>query len=387
MNDRFRKIPVLDCHIHFGHPSLMDGLVEILDRNQVARFNLVCTPHRTRLSLTPDALYVKAHHPGRCYVFGGLDISPLFYAPQSCGDHFAGYVDRLIEMGCDGVKMIEGKPEMRKTLPIPPFDSPAYTPYWEKLEETGLPLIFHVNDPEEFWNAEKVPDWASQQGWFYGDGTYINNEAQYSEVLNVLQRHPGLKVIFAHFFFLSAQLDRLAGYLDRFPGMHIDLTPGIEMYHNFARSPEKTRDFFLRYQDRILYGTDIGAKALLSPPGGMIEPDESRVRVDLVRSFLEKEGAFQLDTAPGYLFGKFGGSFQGIHLPDAVLEKIYHQNFEKLADAAPRPLHSPAVIAECYRLKAILPSVAAGQAGDGPDYSVLDQVLLTFEKKALFHEE
>jgi hypothetical protein len=126
-------------------------------------WNIVCTPHRTRLSLVPGALHLKAHYPERVYVFGGLDISQLFQYPHVCGVHFARYVDQLIAMGCDGVKEIEGKPDMRKTLPIPPFDSPAYAPYWECLEETEMPVIFHVNDPAEFWDAARVPEWARQR--------------------------------------------------------------------------------------------------------------------------------------------------------------------------------------------------------------------------------
>ena len=62
----------------------MPGLIGILDDNRVGKFNIVCTPHRTRLSLVPDALLVKSFHPQRTYVFGGLDISPLFMAPESC---------------------------------------------------------------------------------------------------------------------------------------------------------------------------------------------------------------------------------------------------------------------------------------------------------------
>ena len=46
-----------------------------------------------------------------------------------------------------------------------------------------MPLIFHVNDPEEFWDPARVPGWAREQGWFYGDGSFIDNKAQYAEVL------------------------------------------------------------------------------------------------------------------------------------------------------------------------------------------------------------
>ena len=379
MVEPFCDLPVIDCHIHYGNPSFMNGLIDILEVNKIRKCNIVCTPHETRLSLVPDALHLKAHYPERVYVFGGLDISALFMFPETCGAYFANYVDSLMEMGCDGVKMIEGKPDMRKRLPIPAFDGAAYAPYWSKLEEIGLPILFHVNDPEEFWDANQVPGWAKQQGWFYGDGSYINNETQYGEVLHVLKRHPGLKVIFAHFFFLSNQLERLASYLDEFSNMHIDLTPGIEMYHNFSRNHETVRDFFIKYQDRILFGTDIGAKALLATTGESIAPEESKMRVDLVRSFLEKEGIFQLDTEKVSLFGKFAGGFQGINLPKEVLNKIYLRNFEKLAGEKPRPIKAKAITQECQRLIGIIPIMGAARPGQVGDTTIAEMVMKYFE--------
>jgi hypothetical protein len=367
-------IPILDCHIHFGHPDYMPGLMDILDKNKVAKFNLVCTPHRTRLSLVPDALFVKSFHPQRTYVFGGLDISPFFMAPDSCGSMFAEYLGTLSKMGCDGVKMIEGKPDMRKLLHIPAFDSRAYAPYWQKLEESGLPLVFHVNDPKEFWDVDNIPGWAREQGWFYGDGTFINNETQYSEVLHVLERHPLLKMIFAHFFFLSAQLPRLADLLERFPNLCVDLTPGIEMYHHFARDIQSTRDFFLKYSERILFGTDIGAKALLARPEMGIEPGDSETRIGLVRSFLEREGEFKLNENGGFLFGKFDGAFQGIGLPVDALRRVYYQNFERLAGSQPKAVDPDAIVVECERLEMMIPVMGAAQPGTSGDSSIAKMV-------------
>ena len=375
----FANLPVLDAHVHFGHPAFQPGLMHIMDENKVGKFNIVCTPHRTRLSLVPDALFVKAHAPGGVYVFGGLDISVLFMAPDTCGGIFATYVDQLMGMGCDGIKMIEGKPDMRKMLPVPPFDSPAYEPYWAKMEAKGVPLIFHVNDPEEFWDAEKIPDWARAQGWFYGDGSFIHNEEQYAEILHVLERHPALKVIFAHFYFLSNQLERLAGLLERFPNMHIDLTPGIEMYYNLSRQAQVARDFFIKYQDRIVFGTDIGAKALLSTPEMGIEPGESGLRIRVVRSFLENQGEYSLDVGDGFLFGRFAGPYNGLDLPEEVLRKIYAGNFERLAGTQPRALNPGAILAECERLKMLIPMMAAAQPGTEVDLSVIEQVTAHFQ--------
>ena len=369
---------LLDCHVHYADPGFKDGLIRIMDELGVQKFNIVCTPHPTRLSLVPDALHLKAHFPERVYVFGGLDISAFFTAGEKAGHVFAEYVDTLLAMGCDGIKMIEGKPDMRKMLHVPPFDGAMYEPYWEKMESTQTPLIFHVNDPAEFWDADKIPDWAQRSGWFYGDGTFINNETQYTEILHVFTRHPTLKIVFAHFFFLSHDLPRLAGYLDQFPGMHIDLTPGIEMYHDFSKNPEKARDFMIKYQDRILFGTDIGAKALLATPQMGIEPAESRIRLELVKSFLETDGEFTLDTSQGYLFNKFDGNFKGVNLPQEVLEKIGHANFEKLAGKSPHRLNPERIIPECERLALMVIAMGAAQPGQVGDPSVAKKISTFF---------
>jgi hypothetical protein len=360
----------------------MSGLLQVCDSLNIERFNIVCTPDRARLSLVPDALHLKAHHPQRVFVFGGLDVSVYFRAPQQVGAMYAGMIEPLIAAGCDGIKMIEGKPDMRKMLPIPPFDSDVFASYWEKMAQAQVPLIFHVNDPEEFWDASRIPDWAAQRGWFYGDGTFINNEAQYTEIFNLLSQNPSIKVIFAHFFFLSAQLPRLADLLDRYPNVSIDLTPGIEMYRNFSASIEKTREFFLKYQDRILFGTDIGSRALLSTPQTDIELTESRERVTLIRNCLENSGEYHLQPGGGFLFGEQKTPFRGLGLPESVLHKIYHQNFERVISPSPRPLNPGLIVEMCNQIEMMIQMQGSSQPGVPGDPSVVRQVRSYFEALA-----
>lgn len=369
----FSQRRIIDGHIHYAHYSYANSLMAILDQAGIDRLGVVCTPDEQRLSLVPDALHLKAMYPEKVYVFGGLDISPLFMTSNTAGEAFAHYVDVLCKMGVDGIKMIEGKAEIRKRLPIPDFDDPVYAPYWEKLAQAQVPLIFHVNDPETFWDAERVPEWARKMGWYYGDGTYIDNEDQYRQVLNVLDRHPDLKICFAHFFFLSGQLERLGGYLDRYPNMRVDLTPGIEMYFNFAENPQKSRDFFIKYQDRILYGTDIGARALLADRDGGIETEESLARIEVVRGFLENEGPYKL-THQGFLFGGPEATFFGIQLPGNVLDKIYYQNFMKFTGEMPNPLNREAILEECERLERMIHAMATVQPGLSGDTSSVTTV-------------
>lgn len=347
---RFSPTPIVDSHIHFGHPAYMPGLMHILEPLRIERINIACAMLGDRASTVPAALYFKDHHPNRVYVFGGLDFSILTTDPQNAAQRIAAQVDTLVELGCDGIKMVEGKPQIRKQLSLPDFDSQVFAPYWEKLAISGVPLIFHVNDPEEFWDANRIPEWARQLGWFCGDGTYPNNEDQYRQVLRVMDRHPNLKVIFAHFFFLSAQLPRLARYLDRYPQMYVDLTPGIEMYHNFSADPQGARDFFIQYQDRIIYGTDIGAHAFLTLPQGGVDALESQSRVFVIRHFLETEGDMRLEDPTGFVFWDPDHPYQGIKLPQSVLEKIYFRNFDRLVGTRPRRLNPGAIVSECERL-------------------------------------
>ena len=371
--------PIIDCHIHYAHPNLMSDLVEICGSLKIDRFNIVCTPDQERLSLVPDALHLKAHHPERVFVFGGLNVAAYFMAPQQVGEIFADFIDLLLAAGCDGIKMIEGKPQMRKMLPVPSFDSEAFAPYWEKAAQIQVPILMHVNDPEEFWDADRVPDWAVERGWFYGDGSYINNEAQYSEVYNVLAKNPTLKVILAHFFFMSAQQSRLADLLDQYPNVYVDLTPGIEMFHNFSANIQETCDFFMKYQDRILFGTDIGAKALLVDPEQGIEFGESHERVFVIRNFLENEGEFYLNPENGFLFGDPKIPFKGLDLPQDVLEKIYYRNFEKVVGVRPRPLNPGVIVEMCNQLETMIQIQGSSQPGVPGDLSVVQSVRSYFE--------
>ncbi len=112
----FADLPVTDCHVHFAHMDMGTELVQVIDELGISRFNVVCTPDRQRLSLVPDALHLKARFPERVYVFGGLDVSALLIAPDDAGAHFARYVDTLLEMGCDGLKMIEGNRRCGRSL-------------------------------------------------------------------------------------------------------------------------------------------------------------------------------------------------------------------------------------------------------------------------------
>ena len=140
-----------------------------------------------------------------------------------------------------------------------------------------MPILWHVNDPEEFWDASRINPYAKSEGWFYGPET-INNEEQYRQVFAVLACHPGLRLQLAHLFFFSAQLPRLSALLRRYPEVRVDLTPGIELYTNLAGDIPAARAFFEEFGTRILYGSDIGSRASIAQPPRPLDSSESAAR-------------------------------------------------------------------------------------------------------------
>ena len=220
---------------------------------------------------------------------------------------------RLLDMGFDGWKFLESKPGFRKMLDLP-LDSPVLEPLFGLLEERGSMVLWHVADPPEFWDLTKAPDFAVREGWTYTDGTWLPWEALIGEALHVLDRHPKLRVTFAHFFFHSQDIRAAAEVMERYPSVSFDLTPGIEMYQNFSKAPEAWREFFIRYADRILLGTDTdeGLECVMCDT----EKDPA-VTVSHIRRFLETDEEF--------LF--WGRPVRGLMLPEEALKKIYGENF------------------------------------------------------------
>ncbi len=381
-----------DSHVHFPHPFFLRSFCNVLFGQDVGACNAVCVPHPSRLSVVPDALYLKAHHPEKIYVSGSMDFSVFLTDPKRIGERFARYVDLLLGMGCDGVKMWEGKPDIRKHYAIPPFDSDLYEPYWRRLEEKRIPVVFHINYPDTYWHRDRAPAYVFREGWFFGDGTFVNNEVQYREAYAVMRRHPDLRVIFAHFHFFSYQLARLGEWLDRFPNMHVDLAPGSEMYRGFSEAPDETRDFFLRFSDRILYGTDYGAGAMLEDlrhgqpiidGEREIPAFEAKSTFALVRTFLEATGDYSLKDQMGAPLWDLPFPLKAIGLPSEALEAIYRGNFARLFGQRPRRLDPAAIVAECYRLIETIGLPGTLLPGRVGDASVARMVKAFFESKTI----
>lgn len=320
------NLPLIDAHVHLDTHRGIDALHDLAAAAGIGRINIVCvsgTPERG-LDANACALLAKARHARTTYVFGGLQYD---VGQPVTPDGLRRQAEALQAAGCDGVKMLEGKPTSRKRIPYR-MDDPLYDRYYGFMQEAGIPILWHVADPDTFWDPLLISPSAKQQGWDYSDGTFPAREQLYEEIDGVLRKFPRLRVIFAHFYFLSKEADRAERFLDRWPNVSFDLTPGAEMYRNFSKDPERWRAFFIKYQDRIVFGTDnmppYGERA--SRRDGMLD------KVRMMRQFLETTGTFEgFGTATSR-------TVIGVGLPLETLTRIYSLNFERYAGPAPRPL-------------------------------------------------
>lgn len=288
------------------------------------------------LSQNIECAYCKKQWPDRTYAFGGLEY-------QS-GRSFLEQAKLIVEMGFDGFKMIEGKPTFRKKIDLP-LDSPLYDEFYAYVEEQELPLLMHVADPADFWDWDKIPQWAKDAKWFY-DETTVPFQTLQNEVEHLLKKHPRLKLILAHFFFLSDDIAHARRFLDEHPNVCFDLTSGVEMYYNFSKDPALWRAFFHQYADRLVFGTD--------------STDSDQEKLVLQKNEIN---AMQLH----FLKENNGRAMHdqivtGIGLGEDDLEKILHGNFERLAGINPKPINIKAVQEEIDVLLA-----TAEKAGEALD--------------------
>ncbi len=367
MNSPIHRI---DGHAHLAYPVSFDSLSGVLQKAGADAVCLLALPGTGRLDPTPDLLCYKLAHPETTFVFGCLDCTVYETDPAHCGDRFVRRTRRLLAMGCDGVKLLEGKPTMRRRFSIPDFDAPAWEPFWAYAERERIPLLWHVNDPEQFWNPDAIPPYARSSGWGYGPED-VNNEEQYRQVRTVLERHPLLNVTLAHLFFLSAQLPRLGEWLERFPNLRVDLAPGIELYENLSRTPEETRAFFTRFAERICYGTDIGGRAVLAEQITALDEQESLRRVEIMQSFLSGGGETEICADGRYLIQTRPFSLHGMAFDKELLQKIERDNFLAFVGAdRPRRVGKAALFVSLFQLRRTLLR-RAKRLGGQPDLSAV----------------
>ncbi len=252
--------------------------------------------------------YIYPSYPAKTEEMDGMDLATQH--------------KELMEIGFDGIKMLEGKPNLYKRVDAP-LDSELFEPAFEEMEKNGTYILMHARDPECFW-TEPTPERIAKK-WFYGNGEYPAFEELYTQVENVLKKHPNLNLCLAHFFFTSECPEKLTKLLDTYPNLCVDITPGGEMYIGFNKQPEYYREFFKKYADRIIFGTDMDFPVYLEAGVWLCDRE--------YRYFATNE---TLDSFDDH-------RITGIELPKEYLQKIFSDNLLTKLGGKPKEINKIAL--------------------------------------------
>lgn len=312
--------PVVDAHNHlgeaFGGGWDRKQLSELLD--QLDKAGIV---HYMDLDggWGEDILYrhlelFKAKAPERFSIFGGVEWSRW----QDLGDAFpdwaAGRLKAQKQRGAEGLKIWKsfGLHVRDQRGQLVDVDDERLDPLWEAAAELGLPVVIHVADPVAFFDPiddtnERWEELGAHPDWAFTSPPFPPFMHILTALRNLVQRHPRTTFIGAHVGCYAENLKWVGDMLDQCPNYFIDISARLG---ELGRQPYTTRNFLIQYQDRVLFGSDMG-------------PEAREYR--LYYRFLESHDEyFNYNTSEVPAQGRW--YVHGVFLPDDVLKKIYRSN-------------------------------------------------------------
>jgi predicted TIM-barrel fold metal-dependent hydrolase len=332
---RFHRI---DVHTHIA-PDGVERALRLMNEwgidGMVNLSGMYPGPPRNPLE---TQLAAAAQSGGRIAVFTTPDFKLVRRRPTDYGVAMADQLTEAHRLGAIGLKITKGLGlgyPAADGVHLLAVDDPGLDPMFERAGQLGMPVAIHCGDPKAFWNPA-TPDnerWDELQAhpeWsFYNSGVPSWQEL-YDALERRIARHPKTTFIAVHFGDDPEDPDNVARMLDRYPNMYVDTAARVP---EIGRQPqEKMRRFFIKYQDRILFGTDTGIGAdqedMMYGSNGAAPP----TRADEVRFFTETWRYFQtLDRqieSPTPIQGRW--KIDGIGLPEPVLRKFYFDNAARL---------------------------------------------------------
>jgi len=319
------KFQVINVHQHCDSPSAkaIKAELEVMDRVGVDTV-VILDGHWTGGKLL-DWIELRKEFSKRVVLFANIEFA-LAKEPD-----FSAAIVRELNMqyrlGVQGIKVFKefGMHHRDGQGKLIAIDDLRLDPYWQRCGELGLPVLIHSADPKECWSPKtydnlfyEMPEESRQ----YGKPGMPQWEELIRQRNNLLKKHPQTKFISAHMGNQTFELVGLAKALDQYPNLYVECSARIGILGRLH--PQAVRDFFIQYQDRILFGTDGGQADFPT------DPEE-------IRDWQERETVFysrhlryfetdRTDIVEPYGRGRHRWRLAGVALPHDILKKFYSGN-------------------------------------------------------------
>ena len=336
------RYPVIDVHTHLsfsrrsrdgvsttGEPRFIwppEKVLPTMDRKGVRA--LVNLTGGFGAGLEDAVARFDRAHPGRFYTFTEPSYSRLLEPNYPALQ--AEAIAQAQRAGARGLKILKTLGlylrENISTGNLVRVDDPRFDPMWDACGQLKLPVAIHVSDPVAFFTPtdrfnERFEELNNHPDWSFHGRDFPSN-AELLEARNrVIARHPHTQFIALHVGNFAENLDHVGDALDRYPNVSVDIAARIG---ELGRQPRRARQFFDRYQDRILFGTD-------AVPDGHETPQQVYVDelYEIYYRFLETDDEY-FDYAPAPVPPQGRWRIYGLQLPDGVLRKVYHENAARI---------------------------------------------------------
>jgi predicted TIM-barrel fold metal-dependent hydrolase len=326
------KFPVVDVHSHFriklkGGEKELDEFVRTMDRNNIA----LCVSLDGQLGEKIDEhARFLSKYKDRFAIFANLDWQGAGKADEPATwdcqrPDFARRMARELavakEKGACGLKIFKqfGLEYKNPDGSLIKIDDPRWDDIWRACGELGFPVLIHVADPAAFFQPidEKNERWEElhrHPEWSFYGPQFPKQDEVFAAFLRVVKRHPKTTFISAHVANNAENLAAVGQWLDDHPNLYVEIASRIG---ELGRQPVSARKFLVKYQDRVLFGTD-------GP-----WPEQ---RLRQYWRFLETDDEYfpysEKDFPPQGFWNIYG-----VQLPDDVLKKVYHENAIRLLPA------------------------------------------------------
>ncbi|SEW25013.1 Predicted metal-dependent hydrolase, TIM-barrel fold [Chitinophaga sp. YR573] len=302
------KFPFIDVHNHqngLASGNLKDLLQDMDALNMKVMVNL-SGGNGSRLKAQVDNIKSKA--PSRFIVFANIDFDGI--GEDGWTEKAVLQLKEDVKNGANGLKVFKNlglsvNDNKGKRVAI---DDPRLDAIWDQCGRMKIPVLIHAADPKQFWqpadyNNERWLELITHPGRKRSNTNPAPWEQIIEEEHRMFRKHPGTTFINAHFGWYASNLSQLAQLMDQIPNMYVEFGAVIA---ELGRQPKMARQFFEKYQDRILFGKDSW------------QPDEYTTYFRV------------LETADEYFpYHKKYHAFwrmYGMQLPDEILKKVYYKN-------------------------------------------------------------